>query len=74
MNDRDKRLADFLTEVAAKIVWSHNEKNSSINCYAVDGKPFIVQRFANEGWEIYIPAHPSNTVELTLSAVRRYLA
>ena len=74
MNDRDKRLAEFLAEIDAKLLFSVHKGETTIECHSCNGRTFIVMKFGQgEGWDIYRPSSESNSIESTLTATRRYL-
>ena len=74
VSHRDNAIASFLTEHNAKRIWQTQQTGVNLVAYSIKGKILLVQYFdEGQGWDIFIPASTSNTIESTLSATQRYL-
>jgi len=74
MNDRDKRLREFVTEINAKSLFITKKGETTLEMLSANGKTFIVVKFGNgDGWDIYCPASESNNIETTFTKTRNYL-
>ena len=76
---RDAALTQFLANIAARCMWQqHVPMVGRVDCYASNGRVFIVQRFIDRngtvtGWDVYIPANTDGRIDVTLDALRAYL-
>jgi hypothetical protein len=79
MTHRDNAPSAFLDEVHAGPLWSvpleHRSQIELITAYMARQTVFLVLCYSDgNGWDLYLPADPHNSIELTLDAARKCLA
>jgi len=70
-----KELEKLLTEYRAKVLLSFTDKDNG-NVYIkywVRKRVILVIKYADKGWDVFIPVDTSNKIQTTLDMLRDYI-
>lgn len=67
-------LDTWIDRAGARIQWETKGpmKGSTIAMYFVNGRTLFIHRYADGGWDIYLPASAKNNVVATLEAADEF--
>jgi hypothetical protein len=73
--DRTESLEQWLARIGARHIATVEGPNGTyLDFYMILGATFIVLRFADEGWDLFVPASLENSIPATLQAAEVSLA